>query len=75
MVDLIFFQVVWLKNRQQLGVVPGDVSGHLGMTIDFALVFNSVERSDAGYYTCQASNSQGEASNSTRVSVTGKSLR
>lgn len=52
-------------------MTAGDTSGHMGMTIDYALVFNDIVQSDAGYYTCKATNSEGEATNVTRVIVTG----
>ncbi|XP_052761161.1 contactin-5-like [Mya arenaria] len=62
-------EVRWSKNGGDIATVTGDLSGHVGMTIDYALVFKNIQPSDAGQYTCHASNSEGEASMSTAVSV------
>ncbi|WAR14667.1 CONT-like protein [Mya arenaria] len=62
-------KVRWSKNGGDIATVTGDLSGHVGMTIDYALVFKNIQPSDAGQYTCHASNSEGEASMSTAVSV------
>ena len=43
------------------------------MSLTFDLKINGVQESDAGFYTCAASNINGEASNSTYVTVVGKS--
>jgi Cu/Ag efflux protein CusF len=61
-----------MKNGGILPLTPGEVSGHFGMTLDFSLVFNIIEFSDQGVYTCKASNINGEATNSTTVKVVRK---
>ncbi|XP_045162637.2 contactin-like [Mercenaria mercenaria] len=61
--------VVWMKNGGGLPLTPGEVSGHIGMTLDNSIVFNIIEFSDQGLYTCKASNINGEATNSTSVKV------
>ena len=48
------------------------MTGHIGLTLDYSLVFNTIVLSDAGYYMCKAINKEGEDSNTTRVTVTGK---
>lgn len=58
-----------MKNGGVLALVPGETGGHIGMTLENALVFNIIEFSDQGQYICKASNVNGEASNSTIVKV------
>ena len=53
-------------------MMPGDMSGRLGMSVDNDLIFNGIDMSDAGVYTCKASNTNGEASNTTRIEVIRK---
>ncbi|KAL4221262.1 ATP-dependent RNA helicase ddx25 [Mactra antiquata] len=61
--------VVWMKSGSVLPLTPGDINGHIGMTLENAIVFNDVMFSDAGIYTCKATNVNGEAINTTRVEV------
>ena len=58
-----------MKNGGVLPLTPGEVSGHIGMTLENSIVFNLIEFSDQGVYTCKASNINGEATNSTTVKV------
>ena len=57
--------VRWLKDgKSELPAHVEDVKG--------VLVFNKVERSDAGRYTCVASNSQGTINKTIAVEVVGE---
>ncbi|KAH3826570.1 hypothetical protein DPMN_128476 [Dreissena polymorpha] len=62
-------EVIWLKNGAPLGVVGGNLGGNIGMTVDFALVLSNIVQSDAGLYTCQATNSEGQVSSAIQVKV------
>ena len=64
-------QVSWLKNGGNLNLIAGDISGRIGMTLTFELFLSEINYGDAGTYTCQASNANGDASNSTVVTVVG----
>ena len=64
-------QVSWLKNGGDLNLIPG-VSGRLSMLLTHELVLSDVTYSDAGTYTCEASNANGEAFNRTYVTVVGE---
>ena len=55
-----------------MNLVPGDISGRIGMTTAHDLVLSDIQYSDAGTYTCQASNVNGEAFNRTYVEIAGK---
>ena len=63
---------MWSKNGNQLSLMPGELSGQLGMTLDNDLVFNNIAYSDAGTYVCKATNLNGEAQKVTRVQVIRK---
>ena len=63
-----------MKNRGNLNLIPGDVNGRIGMTATFDLVLSEINYRDAGTYTCLASNINGEARNSTYVTVAGNSF-
>ena len=63
---------MWLKNGNQMSLLAGEVSGRVGMTFENDLVFNNIDYSDQGIYTCKATNVNGEAVNVTRVEVIRK---
>ena len=65
------WQVSWLKNGGNMNLLPGNTDGRVGMTTKYGLVLNNVQYSDQGVYTCQATNTLGQASNTTRVVVIG----
>lgn len=64
-------QVQWLRNGVDLGLIAGDTSGRLQMSLTFDLQITGVQQSDQGLYTCRATNVNGEASNSTYLTVVG----
>ena len=70
MLDLL--QVEWLKNGGAISVLPGDITGRIGMTLKNTLVLREISHSDQGIYMCKASNALGEAINQTRLQVISK---
>ncbi|XP_052820357.1 contactin-5-like [Mya arenaria] len=62
-------RVEWLKDGGPLGLIPGDVSGRLKMGVNFDLRITEIGVSDRGLYTCKASNVNGEAHNTTFLTV------
>ena len=69
--NYFLLQVSWLKNGGNLNLMPG-VAGRLSMTNAHELVITEVQYSDAGTYTCEASNVNGEAFNRTYLTIVGK---
>lgn len=70
--QLFLLQVTWLKNGGPLSVIPGEVTGRLGMTLDNDLILNNIDFSDQGRYTCKGSNIHGDAVNTTVITVVRK---
>ncbi|KAL4221759.1 Contactin-3 [Mactra antiquata] len=61
--------ITWLKNGSPLSVIAGDTIGKFGMTLLNDLVFNNIDFTDQGRYTCKGTNMYGEAENSTFITV------
>ena len=59
-----------MKNGGSLNLIPG-TSGRLSLTTANDLVISDIQYSDAGTYTCQASNINGDAFNKTYLNVVG----
>ncbi|XP_055957470.1 contactin [Patella vulgata] len=63
--------ITWLKDGAQLSVTQGGV-GRLMQLPNGYLLINDLTQSDAGVYTCEASNDLGKDSSSARIYVTSR---
>ncbi|XP_053379339.1 contactin-3-like [Mercenaria mercenaria] len=61
--------IQWLKNGGPLNVMAGLLTDRIGMTLKNDLVITKIQMNDQGIYICKAVNVNGEATNSSYVSV------